>query len=218
MVRVQVSSETRKINCRIVTACREGVGSLCPTTGRSNVNFFLCFEVTLHFEAINTTMKMKLCSKCGEEKPLTSFNWKLKSKKIRQSACKECSRAEGKSHYRHNKVRVIEQTISRKRAYNKVLLEWKCSLFCVECNENDSSCIDFHHPNPEEKEQTVSSLISSGSLTKAKKEIAKCVVLCSNCHRKHHAGKLKITSKHIKTSQKLTNTVHALISPLASNQ
>ena len=46
--------------------------------------------------------------------------------------------------------------------------------------------MDFHHINPEDKEYSVSDLISNKMFTKAYKEIKKCIVLCANCHRIHH--------------------------------
>ena len=37
-------------------------------------------------------MDTKICTKCGEEKPLTEFNFKNKARGKRQSQCKECQR------------------------------------------------------------------------------------------------------------------------------
>lgn len=67
---------------------------------------------------------------------------------------------------------------------------------CVICGEDEKTCIDFHHVNPEEKEATVSSLIT-GSLKKLKEEVKKCICLCSNCHRKVHAGILHLDNVKI---------------------
>lgn len=50
------------------------------------------------------------------------------------------------------------------------------------------SCLDFHHTNPDIKEVDVSQIIYRKGWGKQKllEEIAKCRVLCSNCHRKLH--------------------------------
>jgi predicted HNH restriction endonuclease len=45
-------------------------------------------------------------------------------------------------------------------------------------------------------------LVANGTITKAREEIKKCVVLCANCHRKHHyeehQEKLKARKKKAK--------------------
>lgn len=40
--------------------------------------------------------------------------------------------------------------------------------------------LDFHHTNPQNKKKSVSCLVSK---TAMEAEIAKCVLLCANCHR-----------------------------------
>ena len=67
------------------------------------------------------------------------------------------------------------------------LIEYKKTLKCEECGEDDHICLDFHHTNPDEKDMNVSALVY-GSMNKQKimNEISKCSVLCSNCHRKEH--------------------------------
>jgi hypothetical protein len=58
---------------------------------------------------------------------------------------------------------------------------------CMECGETHPGCLDFHHRNPAEKKfQLVASQMGNRSWTSIEAEIAKCDVLCSNCHRKLH--------------------------------
>lgn len=47
--------------------------------------------------------------------------------------------------------------------------------------------LEFHHINPEEKEFTIS-YNQNKSWKTMSKEIKKCTLLCSNCHRELHAG------------------------------
>ena len=55
------------------------------------------------------------------------------------------------------------------------------------CGENHPACLDFHHKDKKDKSFNVAIMASSGySIEKIKEEIAKCIVLCSNCHRKEH--------------------------------
>jgi len=63
----------------------------------------------------------------------------------------------------------------------------KCTLTCSKCPESDPSCLVFHHVDPTVKRATVASMVrSKSSKQEILDEIAKCVVLCSNCHLKLH--------------------------------
>ncbi len=48
------------------------------------------------------------------------------------------------------------------------------------------SAFDFHHPNPDEKEFSVST--RSAWSPKLEAELKKCILLCATCHREVHAG------------------------------
>lgn len=64
---------------------------------------------------------------------------------------------------------------------------YKATLRCTRCTEDDPSCLDFHHVD-DNKEHGVAKLISvGGSKARILAEVQKCIVLCSNCHRKEHA-------------------------------
>ncbi len=65
------------------------------------------------------------------------------------------------------------------------------SVGCACCGEKDVVCLDFHHYDPLEKEFNMSSALTK-PVSKLIEEAAKCVVVCSNCHRKIHAGTLNI--------------------------
>jgi len=54
---------------------------------------------------------------------------------------------------------------------------------CVKCGYDKCvASLDFHHVNPEEKDPTP----FFDSLNKGLKEIKKCILVCSNCHREIH--------------------------------
>ncbi len=58
---------------------------------------------------------------------------------------------------------------------------------CQICGYDKSpAAFDFHHPDPREKEFSVSSRMTSwGAIVR---ELDKCVLLCSRCHREVHDG------------------------------
>ena len=68
-----------------------------------------------------------------------------------------------------------------KRRANKI----KSGLGCAHCGETDFRCLDFHHLDPSTKSFEVSSAWVR-SWKDLESEIAKCGVLCANCHRKAH--------------------------------
>lgn len=64
----------------------------------------------------------------------------------------------------------------------------KSSLKCNRCSEQDVCTLDFHHIDPAKKDRAVGQTFANGwSKERILKEIEKCEVLCSNCHRKEHA-------------------------------
>ncbi len=67
--------------------------------------------------------------------------------------------------------------------------EYKSKLKCEICSENHPACLDFHHKDSSEKQKEISVCIRDGwSKERIIKEISKCQVICSNCHRKFHSS------------------------------
>ena len=95
--------------------------------------------------------------------------------------------------YQNNKAKHIAYVRNRDKKIKLWLKEYKATLKCELCEENYPACLEFHHINPEEKEFAIGRIKEYGlSWSKLKTEIAKCRVLCANCHRKlHHEQKEK---------------------------
>lgn len=71
----------------------------------------------------------------------------------------------------------------RKRTKDK-LIEYKGGK-CVICGYNKCSrSMDFHHLDPNEKNFGISG--STKSISKLKKEVDKCILVCKNCHGEIH--------------------------------
>jgi 5-methylcytosine-specific restriction endonuclease McrA len=64
--------------------------------------------------------------------------------------------------------------------------EYKAKIGCIHCSEADPICLDFHHPDSTIKENNISDMITKRSRAYIEEEISRCVVICSNCHRKEH--------------------------------
>ena len=82
--------------------------------------------------------------------------------------------------------RVTKRT--RRQAIAQWLVELKHQLRCTRCDEKHPGCLVFHHADPRKKESTVAEAVKQAwSRQRILSEIAKCEVLCANCHAKHHA-------------------------------
>ena len=89
--------------------------------------------------------------------------------------------------YQKNKEKVYTAKQERRNAVREWFNGLKGSLKCSKCPEDHPGCLDFHHVDGSTKEYGVFSMVNRGcSIQTIEKELAKCVVLCSNCHRKHH--------------------------------
>lgn len=77
-----------------------------------------------------------------------------------------------------------EAVSKRRKLIKEKLIEYKGGK-CEKCGYNKNiHALEFHHINPNEKEFTISS--KNISFKDLKKEVDKCVLLCSNCHREIH--------------------------------
>lgn len=58
---------------------------------------------------------------------------------------------------------------------------------CSRCPENHPACLDFHHICGNKTKNVAKMVTEKLSMKTIMQEIAKCIVLCSNCHRKEHS-------------------------------
>jgi hypothetical protein len=87
---------------------------------------------------------------------------------------------------------VRRAAVQRRRDYLRLWLrDYKRSLSCSRCEETDPVCLEFHHVGDDEKEISISKAPTNGwSIERTLREISKCEVLCSNCHKKEHRESL----------------------------
>ena len=92
-----------------------------------------------------------------------------------------------KSYYAKNREQVIQKSKLSRRAMVRRYYEYKKNLSCISCGFTHHVALDFHHVEKKPSNVTVTNLVRDGhSWERIIKEIAKCVVLCANCHRVHH--------------------------------
>ena len=93
-------------------------------------------------------------------------------------------------YYKNNSAHLVQKVRERKEAIRLWFNEYKSKLVCERCHEDHPAVIDFHHKDPAQKKSAIATLVAEGySQDKIKTELKKCMVLCSNCHRKEHYAK-----------------------------
>ncbi|WP_256295968.1 homing endonuclease associated repeat-containing protein [Haloarchaeobius salinus] len=89
-------------------------------------------------------------------------------------------------HYR-NSVHNRNRTLTRRARLRSWVNELKADAGCRRCGETETACLDYHHRDGVDKEMNVSQMVTNGyGMDELQAEIAKCDVLCANCHRKEH--------------------------------
>lgn len=96
----------------------------------------------------------------------------------------EKQKAFQRQHYKEYKALYLKRSRDRKKRYRKDWIKFKSTLACLKCGEEDYRCLDFHHRDPATKEFKVADKAGRIPLKTVLIEVAKCDVLCANCHRK----------------------------------
>lgn len=123
---------------------------------------------------------VRTCSRCDKTEPEVGFYAK-------SGYCKSCH----VQYYRERARRepgyfnaFQKKRRARKRAF---VAEQRVAAGCADCGERHPACLDLHHLDPSTKTDAVVRLVDRNrSFDVIAAEIAKCIVLCSNCHRKRH--------------------------------
>lgn len=134
---------------------------------------------------------LRVCNKCGKkaynEGDLELFKKASKSTYGRDNICKVCDSKRSRAYRTPEEHRKWEKK-GRDKNKDKALkyLGGACYRCGVSYTEHNACIFDFHHRDPNEKEHSPA-CIMRWSWNKIKKEIDKCDLLCSNCHRLVHS-------------------------------
>lgn len=148
-----------------------------------------------------TCVWQKTCDTCGKSMPEQNF---AKRKDGRSPTCKSCS---AKQRAARRKTTPVTRVNLRAPFWT-----WY-TTGCQACGETDTVCLSFHHLDPNMKTATISSMWESDGLVD---ELAKCAVLCRNCHARVHAGQIDgSTLKPIDTTgfREIVTRCHMKLAP-----
>ena len=130
----------------------------------------------------NTADETRQCRICEEYKNLSEFSPTNKLGNL-NSYCKPCA--------------------AKKKKYPKQRFKEECIDYkggcCIRCGyKKCPAALEFHHRDPSQKDFQISRMDSVTLTEIVKKELDKCDLLCSNCHKEEHyleEGEVKWTKK-----------------------
>ena len=94
--------------------------------------------------------------------------------------CKNCKRSNSSK----NRTDATKEKMRNRYRKIKSYFVEKFGGSCLRCGFSDGIyALEFHHIFPRTKNESVSKVISSGNVERAEKELDKCIMLCSNCHK-----------------------------------
>jgi hypothetical protein len=125
----------------------------------------------------------KRCVTCKLVLPLTAFNKRQRSKDGLQFRCRECYRQwHAANKERHNKQIHARSRRARRENYER-MRQYLAEHPCVDCGETDPTVLEFDHLG--DKWMNVAQIVrNSYPWSTVLREIAKCEVVCANCHRR----------------------------------
>lgn len=78
-----------------------------------------------------------------------------------------------------------ERTINKRNAFKKEAVR-RLGGKCMKCGDTRHYVLNFHHLNPNQKEENPSRLLANSQWEDFIKETSQCILLCSNCHQEFH--------------------------------
>lgn len=106
---------------------------------------------------------------------------------------------------------IASEAVKRWRKTAKVIILTCMGGQCQICFYNKcGSALELHHIDPTEKEISIGRIMAScRSWDMLYCEIAKCILLCSNCHREVHAGLATIPIEYKKFSKEEADAIRS---------
>ena len=123
-------------------------------------------------------------------KPLDQFAWRRRTRGQRDNYCVDCRAAYKREHYAANRDQYIAAARARKRTIVAEPAAWLIRHFeenpCADCGEVDPLVLEFDHGGAD-KLFNIAKGLRDRSWSSVLREIAKCDVVCANCHRRRTA-------------------------------
>ena len=126
---------------------------------------------------------MKKCTVCKNIKDVLCFYKDITAKDGLQSGCKTCRQKSSNKYYLRNKKKVLENSKRYRGVTRNIIKKIKESNPCMDCKIfYPYYVMDFDHLK--NKSFRISWGVMYRSRALVLKEVKKCELVCSNCHRK----------------------------------
>lgn len=129
-------------------------------------------------------MKTKVCTKCQKRKSLDRFSRQKPGKY--HARCKDCHNEYVREHYLSNKSYYLSKAKTFTKKLKQEQLEKVAELKkkpCKDCGvEYPHYIMEYDHVKGT-KIDNISNLVGRVGWERLEKEIAKCDLVCANCHR-----------------------------------
>ena len=125
------------------------------------------------------------CHRCKRQLPITDFSLRRKDGQQRHGHCRDCKAQYQREWYEKNRERhkaavAVNRTLLRER--NVAIIKQAKAVPCTDCGGRFDPCaMDFDHVRGK-KRGNISFMVKE-STQRLLEEIAKCEVVCANCHR-----------------------------------
>lgn len=124
----------------------------------------------------------RICQKHNEQQVLSGKYWK----------CKTCNKEHQRKWFEKNKEVQAERVRNNNHKYiernARYVFNYLLNHPCIDCGETDPIVLQFDHLDPTTKTTTISICVRrANSLQTLIEEMAKCEVVCANCHMQRTA-------------------------------
>jgi hypothetical protein len=123
------------------------------------------------------------CSRCQQELPTGLFN---RHPSGLQWYCRPCFRSyyeDDRSHHQARSSALKERRVDQARAF---VTGYLTEHACTDCDVHDPVILEFDHVGA--KSRAISDMVCRGTaVDRIRAEVAKCEVVCANCHRRRTA-------------------------------
>ena len=155
---------------------------------------FIAARLTAHCWPMTASTVSKRCPTCcarGETLPAAAFYQHPSRADGLSSQCRACHHEVQRRYYDRNaeteRLRTRRRVKRVRLRTRELVLQYLEAHPCVDCGEDDPVVLQFHHVRGTKRDNVGSLVCDSYEWHVVEEEIAKCAVLCANCHSRRTA-------------------------------
>ena len=137
---------------------------------------------------------MRECRRCKKTKPLSDFHLNKSCSEGRTRTCRICEWDRRKAWYA-SKRKWRQQRSNELNQQRKQEMVDRFGGKCYDCQNIFPNCVfEFHHLDPTSKDVNPSKTLG-WTKERRDRELSKCIMLCSNCHKIRHFVRPDMTDR-----------------------